>query len=361
MFFYPDIDPEFIHSIIIRCPNWIGDAVMATPFLQEVRAIFSNARIIGTSHPAIASLYQHSPFFDDFIPVSRVKAEKKASNKQFITTVRNLRPDLGILLTNSFSSAWLFRRAHIPLRLGLEGHIRRFLLTHSVKDKGPSCTTGIELKETRHDVQTYRLMLNRIHKKTPYEKCPPLVLKVSEEETQNMQRHLETTYDTFAAHHRIIIVNPGAAYGSAKCWPPSSFRSLIERLIDEPKNRVFVTGDQSMIQMVDDIVLRLPPRVYNVAGKTSLRELMSLISLSDGVVSNDSGPMHIASAFQRPLVALFGSTNPYRTGPFNGGEVLYKEVFCSPCYRRICPIDFRCMTTISVDEVYESLMKVLGV
>ena len=103
----------------------------------------------------------------------------------------------------------------------------------------------------------------------------------------------------------------------------------------------------------------MPERVINLAGKTSLRELMALISQCAVFLTNDSGPMHIASALGIPLLALFGSTSAVRTGPYNGGKVIHKHVACSPCYQRVCPIDFRCMKHISTEEVYQELLHMM--
>jgi heptosyltransferase-2 len=124
---------------------------------------------------------------------------------------------------------------------------------------------------------------------------------------------------------------------------------------------VFYFGDMQGAPVVNEICENMPPRVLNLAGKTSLRELMALIDRCSVFLTNDSGPMHIASALGVPLLALFGSTSPVKTGPYNGGEVVNKRVMCSPCYRRTCPIDFRCMTSISAEEVYQKLGVMLDV
>jgi heptosyltransferase-2 len=100
-------------------------------------------------------------------------------------------------------------------------------------------------------------------------------------------------------------------------------------------------------------------RVIDLAGQTTLRELIALIQTCHLFLTNDSGPMHIASALGIPLIALFGSTSDIATGPYNGGRVIHKHVPCSPCYRRECPIDFRCMTRIEVPEVYQEIQHLL--
>ncbi|NGX58397.1 MAG: hypothetical protein K940chlam3_01304, partial [Chlamydiae bacterium] len=113
--------------------------------------------------------------------------------------------------------------------------------------------------------------------------------------------------------------------------------------------------------MVHKICRDLPDRVIDMAGKTNLRELMALIESCDVFLTNDSGPMHMASALGTKLVALFGSTNDIKTGPYNGGVVIHKHPSCSPCYKRVCPIDFRCMTQITAEEVYQQIMEQMSV
>ncbi len=360
------IEPESIRKLVVRCPNWLGDAVMATPVLKEIRDLFPHAEIIGISHPAIQTLFDGSPFFNRFLSFRRDGHLKKEEEKRLIHTLRQEKPDLGILLTRSFSSAWSFFRGGVPIRLGLSDHFRSLFLTHSIKEK-PSNIGRLFSNEPlapiqeRHDVDTYCLLLNRIKGGHDRFHAPrgPISLYVKDEEKHSLAMKLQQEYDVIPNYHTIITINPGAAYGSAKCWPKESFRSVIENLITDQKNRVIVIGDEKTKPLIDEIVLRLPPRVINLAAKTNLRELMAVISLSNVVLTNDSGPMHIASALHVPLVALFGSTNPYRTGPFNGGKVIYKKVLCSPCYMRRCPIDFRCMTSISVEEVLDSLQSEL--
>lgn len=156
----------------------------------------------------------------------------------------------------------------------------------------------------------------------------------------------------YTAGQKLIGINPGAAFGSAKCWPPDRFRALAEKLLRETDAMIVFFGDTATAPLVKEICAHLPNRVINLAGVTNLRELTCLIKDCDVFVTNDSGPMHIRAAFDRPLVALFGSTDDLVTGPFGHSlSVINKKVSCSPCLKRECPIDFRCMKQISVDEV----------
>ena len=158
----------------------------------------------------------------------------------------------------------------------------------------------------------------------------------------------------------MIGINPGAAYGSAKCWPPERFKALALRLLLEKETYVVFFGDASTASLVKEICQGLPDTAINLAGVTSLRELACLIKDCDLLITNDSGPMHMGAAFDTPMIALFGSTDDRLTGPY-GQEtaVINKRVSCSPCFKRVCPIDFRCMKQIGVEEVAERAQELL--
>ncbi len=158
----------------------------------------------------------------------------------------------------------------------------------------------------------------------------------------------------------LIGMNPGAAFGSAKCWLPERFDELTNRLLAELNCKILFFGDAVGAPLVNRICEGKDARVVNFAGKTSIRELTAYIQLCRLLVTNDSGPMHMAAALGTPPLALFGSTSDVRTGPYDLGRVIHKHVDCSPCYKRVCPIDFRCMKRIEVDEVYQTILEMLA-
>jgi len=329
-------------NIVIRMPNWLGDAVMATPILHDIRKNYPEAKITILCSDVIAQLFANNPHLDALLTFSRKTEVKKKEGRRIVQKLIEGNYDLGILLTGSFSSAWQFFRAKIPLRLGYSTHFRKFLLTHPVAIP--------EHDETQHLVISYKQLLAPLGMAVS---DTPLELFVSNEEKKAATELLAS----FDIHddHRLIGINPGAAYGSAKCWPKERFRKLSERLLQDPKIRILYFGDSHSKALVDDICMGLPLRVNNLAGKTTLRELIALIDACSLLITNDSGPMHIGAAVHTPLVAIFGSTNAIKTGPYSNGKVVQKHVPCSPCYLRKCPIDFRCMMNISVDDVVEAL------
>ncbi len=330
-------------NIIVRMPNWVGDLVMATPILKDLRSRFPEASITAMCRSPIGELLLESPDIDEifsFVKSSRlIRREEK---KRILDRLQNGKYDLGIILPESFSSAWWFWQGKVQYRIGYESFGRNFLLTHPlVKSKKTS---------KQHLVITYKELLRPLGIE-PSNTKPKLYL--SEEEVKQIKNLL--SQHGVLGSHRIVGINPGAAYGSAKCWLPERFREVTQRLLEDKSIIVVYFGDLVTADLVKEICQGLSPRVINMAGLTSLRELASLISVCDVLLTNDSGPMHIAGAFDTPVVALFGSTSSVITGPYKSGLVVQKQVPCSPCYRRTCPIDFRCMTQIGSEEVLNSI------
>ncbi|MGA8164565.1 MAG: lipopolysaccharide heptosyltransferase II [Waddliaceae bacterium] len=336
-------------NIVVRLPNWLGDLVMATPVLADLRVHYPGASITAMCQASICPLISRDPNIDEILCFQRPSGWlHRKRHLEIIEPLRQGNYDLGILLTNSFSSAWWFWRGHVQNRLGYAGHFRRRLLNKAIAFH--------EKREIQHLVITYKELLHPLG--IPVSDTPPWLYLAEREKEDAVE--LLSRYNIAYGRHTIIGINPGAAFGSAKCWPPDRFEKLTRRLLNDKNTYILYFGDQAGAPLVNDICKNMPDRVVNLSGKTSLRELMTLIQCCSVFLTNDSGPMHIAAALHIPLLALFGSTNEVKTGPFPKGHVIHKHVECSPCYRRICPIDFRCMKKIDVDEVYQKLMSILG-
>jgi len=327
-------------SFVIRAPNWIGDAVMAEPIFGLLKEEYPESKICCLASPAICEIYQNHPHIDSFLPFLRSKKEKKKEAKRIRQVLKKSSFDIGLLLTGSFSSALQFYQAKISRRIGFATHWRSLFLTDAVED---------EL--TDHLVQSYKRLLMPLGISAGNE-APKLYL--SEEEKTAAEKTLAECH--LDKESFLIGLNPGAAYGMAKCWPKENYAALAQKLLEDKKFHLLFFGDKSSKEFIDSICPQNNPRVHNFAGKTNLRQLAALIHATDLFITNDSGPMHIAQSLDTPIVAIFGSTNPSRTGPFNCHDsVIYKQVSCSPCYLRACPIDFRCMKSISVDDVCSTI------
>ena len=334
-------------NIIVRMPNWVGDVIMSTPVLTDLRKAFPDAYITVMCRSPMGELLQEFPDIDEIFCFTKAsRLVRRNEKKNIMEKLQNGKYDLGLILPNTFSSAWWFWQGEVKYRIGYNSCKRGFLLTHPVE-------LPIDIQK-RHLIATYKNLLTVLGI-PPSTTLPKLYLKESEVD----QAKLLLSQHGVRAHHRIVGINPGAAYGSAKCWLPERFREVTTRLLENKDVVVVYFGDLITANLVKEICQGLSPRVINMAGLTSLRELSCLISLCDVLLTNDSGPMHIAGAFNTPVVALFGSTSSIMTGPWHNGTVIQKQVSCSPCYRRVCPIDFRCMKQIQVEEVFAAIIRAL--
>lgn len=340
---WPAKEPK---NILIRMPNWLGDLVMATPIIHDIRQKWPQASITAMCQAHVGTLLECDPNLNEVYRFEKPSGWlHRSQHLDIVDTLRRGEYDLGILLPNSFSSAWWFWRGHVANRIGFACNCRSLLLNKAVPFP--------QNKEKQHLVLTYKALLEPMG--ISVSSTPP-VLYVSNGEKIAAQHLLKS--NGCDIHSQILIgINPGAAFGSAKCWLPDRFRAVTEKLLQDPRLMVAFFGDAAGAPLVNEICYGFNSRVINFAGKTTIRELMALIESCSVLLTNDSGPMHIAAALKVPLVALFGSTSDVRTGPYGERNVIHKHVECSPCYKRICPIDFRCMKRIEVEEVYQAILR----
>lgn len=328
-------------NIIIRMPNWIGDLVMATPILADVRKAFPSASITAMCRRPLCDLLVKDPSIDELFCFTKPENGflRREDKRDIISKIAAGKFDVGILLTNSFSSAWWFWQGNVKRRIGSAKSFRSWLLTDPV---------AIPNKGIEHQVNTYKRLLQPLGISISSTK-PKLFFDAAE---RKVAKQL-LTQQGYVEGMPLIGINVGASYGSAKCWPPERFRTLAMDLLRDKDVFLVFFGDASTAKIVKEIARGLPQRAIDIAGVTSLRELGCLIEECSILVSNDSGPMHMAAAVGTPLIALFGSTEPIATGPFGVPEsVIHKRPACSPCYKRKCPLDkFTCMEEISVEEV----------
>lgn len=346
MEFFEGLEPK---NIIVRMPNWIGDLVMATPILTDLRQAYPNAKITAMCRSPVCELLKDDPEINELFCFSKSTGfGRRREKRNIIERLRKGNYDLGILLTHSFSSGWWFWQGKVNNRIGYECNGRKFLLT--------KCLPLPDSIQNQHLVLTYKMLLQPLG--IPISNHPPRLF-LSEEEIEQARSLLSRQGVPRGA--TIVGINPGATYGSAKCWLPERFREVTLRLLSDPAVYVVYFGDQATASLVKEICQGLSSRAINLAGITSIRQLASIVKLCDVLLTNDSGPMHIADAIGTPIVALFGSTSEIVTGPYRTGIVVHKHVECSPCYQRTCPIDFRCMKRIEADEVLRSIFHVLSV
>src|SRR3989442_4401550 len=315
---------------------------------MAIRKGFPQAKIALLVKPAIAELLPHHPAVDELVTYRAPGQEAGLGGKLTLARIlRSGRYDLAILLQNAFEAAAITALASIPNRYGYATDGRSLLLTHRVP-----LTPKIRRKHQAH----YYLELLR-----------PLGIPVEPEPTW-----LETTPSEDAAaieHLRafgvdpkkgLIGLNPGSVYGTAKRWLPERFAEVADRVAAEHGGVVLVFGGLGEEELGAAIAGMMTAPTIVLSGRTTVRRLMALIKQCRLFITNDTGPMHIATAFGVPTVAIFGPTDPVTTSPFGSRHELVRHpVDCSPCLLRECPIDHRCMKGISVEMVRAAAMRQL--
>jgi heptosyltransferase-2 len=325
-----------VHRLLVRAPNWLGDAVMALPALAAVRQAFAGRTLVLAAPSSVAPIFEERSAAapDELIAIDRARE---------LEQLKGARADAILLLPNSFGSAWLSSRTGARERWGYRAAGRGWLLTRGVSPpRGPV-----------HQVQYYLALVRGLGLDVPAEPPPP---RLDPLPATIAKADALLSAAGLAPAHPIVGFAPGAAYGHAKRWPPDRVAQVIADLSRRDIAAVLVGAgaDRDTGRAIEST---LPPgaRVVNLIGRTTVRQLVGVIARCAAFVSNDSGAMHIAAALGVPLTALFGPTDERVTAPAGGADVIVREVFCRPCMLRECPIDHRCMKRIEVDAVLQSI------
>jgi heptosyltransferase-2 len=337
--------PADVRRLLVRAPNWLGDAVMALPAMGAVRSAFADAHITVAGIPSVAPLFQENTNAaqDELLIVPEPRREAGELGRHKF--------DAALLLPNSFRSALSARHAGVPERWGYSAGFRRLFLTRAVRRP----------RARVHQSEYYLELVRGLGLDAP--PTPPRV--AVKPETLSRADALLKEKGISSEPLRIGFA-PGAAYGHAKRWPPRRVADLIVRLSRERGAACILFGAAGDRPAGREIESLLPAdvRVVNLIARTDLRLLAGLMARCAAMVSNDSGAMHLAGAVGTPLVAIFGPTDERVTAPLGGGasdperpgppepDVLTHSVFCRPCMLRDCPIDHRCMRGISVETVF---------
>jgi heptosyltransferase II len=374
--------------ILVRGVNWLGDAAMTTPALQRLREATSRSQITLLTHEKLADLWCNHPALDNVITF--------ATGETVWRVARRLRAeqfDLSLILPNSARAALESLVARIPHRVGYAGNWRSPLLTQTVTDRpgaakmrkrsrltvewlarvAPSKPRAV-FPASAHHMHRY-LHLAAAIGADPTPVAPQVYVHADE---------VRTTIDKFnilpdSPASPLLGLNAGAEYGPAKCWPRDRFAAVAMQIFRQTNCRWVLFGGQGDIELVTEMAAwlesvaaahsgtRLTPAhkfVWNLAGRTSLRELCALLKACRVLLTNDTGPMHVAAAVETSVVVPFGSTSPELTGPGlprdDRHRLLLGVASCAPCFRRECPIDFRCMNTITVEQVVDAVMSRLA-
>ncbi len=350
-------------KILVVQPNWVGDAVMATPTLRALRELYPRAHFSYLMRRYVKPIYNGMPWADKLITYRTGRTKAKAGKGQFFELAARLRArqfDLGILLPNSFKTALVCKMARIPRNLGYERDGRGFLITDKllpVKDRGKFIPTPI--------VKYY---LGLAHYLGSNHRDLRLQLFVTESEKREAEdvlanSGLPSNAEQPAAHGGapMILLNPGAQYGSAKCWLPEYFAQLADRFVEETGATVLISAAPRERPIVEAINRHMRHAAVDLgsAGLT-LGGLKEIVRRCDLMVTNDTGPRHIAAAFDVPVVTIFGPTHPQWTEIyFEKERKVSVPVFCGPCQKKTCPLDHRCMTRVTPGMVFSTATELL--
>ena len=335
-----------IDKILIRGTNWIGDAIMTLPAVASVRAAYPKSRISILAKPPVSEIYRLFSKVDEIIPYEK-KYDTPLGVFQLAWRLRTRKFDAAILLQNAIEAAIIAFAAGIGVRSGFNTDGRGFLLTHPVR------RTNDILKV--HQIDYYLEMVKALGG-ADVERAMHLETYIS----PVIARDVRAKYLS-AENDAIIGIAPGAAYGPAKRWLPERFAQAGDELGRLLNARVVVFGGKDDRETAEEVRRFAETDMMNLAGITTLQETVYLLSQCRLVISNDSGLMHVAAALNVPTVAVFGSTNPHTTSP--AGEktaIVRKEVSCSPCLKKVCPTDFRCMMNIAVEDVVNAARQLLN-
>ncbi len=306
--------------LVVRSPNWLGDAVMALPAVRNLKAMLGDDPLVVAAPEKLAPLWQKCPFVDRVVAL-----EAPRHLKRTVEQLRAERFGCAVLLPNSFRAAAEAKLAGIPQRIGYARGGRGLLLSRAIP---------APLRDPA-----------RLHQRYYYLDLVAALGGPTEASLPRLRK--EPTTVAAGVRELIIALCPGAEYVPAKRWPAQNFAEVARHFISKRRAKIILLGAAGDMPAAQEVVAQVP-EVENRVGQTSLPEFMAALVSARLVICNDSGAMHVASALGVPTLAVFGSTEPRLTGPMGSrARVLRHHVPCSPCFLRECPLDFTCMTNIT--------------
>ncbi len=336
----PDLSAQNLKPfrILIRSSNWLGDAVMSVPAVRASKNGRPDTHITVAAPTKIASMWKLVSEVDAIIPLT---------GNSLVAAARSLRRqssfDAAILFPNSLRVALESWLSGIPRRVGYRGHSRSWLLNQIIPE--PRRPGPLEHQSSRylHIAHDCGAETSNIEHRTP--------------NIATASIHQRSTID----HSPIRIgLSPGAEYGPAKRWLPERFGEAAAAVTARSPVQWILFGKKNDAPIGEQITTALGDSCVNRIGQTTLEQLIDELRQCRLLLTNDTGTMHLAALLGVPTVAIFGSTEPRLTGPLGDRHIVLRHhVECSPCFLRKCPIDFRCMKAVSVQEVADAVMSIL--
>lgn len=351
------------HRILVVSPNWIGDAVMAQPLLHllKTRADVPDTAIDVLSPPTVAAVWRAVPEVANVIEAPlRSGALEWGRRRALATQLRTTGYAEAFILPNSLKSSLIPWLAGIPRRIGYKGEMRYGLLNvmHHDTDVMP-----------RPMVSFYAALAAAPRKDAPGKTALPRPRMIVADAYRNdvLKKFTISGIDCASS---IVAFAPGAEFGNAKRWPASHFAGLAQLVLSEhPAATILLLGSPKDKTICEEVLALVPHassapsrrKLRNLAGSTSLDEAIALTAAATVVISNDSGLLHVASALNRPVLALYGPTDPDHAPPSSDlSESIYLHLPCMPCRQRECPLGHHdCMRKISPGSVWKLLLPIL--
>ncbi len=342
-----NLQPEQIKRVVVRGTNWVGDAVMTVPALRELRRVLPQAHITLVSRPGTADIFIDADFIDEVLVYDRTglsSAWKQASEW------RRRRFDLALLFQNAFEAAAIAFLARVPQRIGYDADRRGKLLTKAIPSPA--------WKDDRHEIYYYLNLVAELERildgASDVESAgsiePQFALEVSADRQHRAKEFLRE--HGLHADAPLVLLCPGSINSRAKRWPAERYAALADHFAATGAS-VALIGSPAEMEVSDQVCRSALNHPIVLTGKTSVAEATAIISVANVLITNDTGPAHIGSAVGTPTLVIFGPTNPLTTRPFApNADIMRQKPDCAPCMLRDCPIDHRCLTAISPEEVF---------
>jgi heptosyltransferase-2 len=350
-----NLRPEQIERVVVRGANWVGDAVMTVPALRELRRLLPGARLTLATRPWAEGIFAGADFIDDLLVIEHGPNKLSA----VVTEAREWRArrfDLAVLFPNAFAPALVAALARIPARAGYATQGRAPLLTHGIAVPA--------WRGERHEVFYYLNLVAELERRlrgtsTVEARAPDPSLGVNEAQLSEARRLLR---EQGARPGRpVVALCPGSTNSRAKRWPAERFAAVADLLAEKTGAEVVLVGAAEEADISAEVARHMRTRPVVLTGRTDLAQTAAVLKASDLLLTNDTGPAHVGAAVGCPVVVIFGPTNPVTTSPFSPlAEVVRRPPDCAPCMLRDCPIDHRCMTAVTPEEVFARAESALG-
>jgi len=345
------LDPNATQRVLVQAPNWLGDFTMATPAFRAVREALPRAHVTLLHRRYLGGLIDGAPWFDERRSYDPGGADRGV--RAFARTVAELRRgryDLGILLTNSFRTALLFRLGGVRERVGYDLQGRGFLLTHRLRPEMATRTRRVPKPMPEY----YLDLLESYGFPHGSDRMELFIPEACAERGRELLASLGVRDDD-----RIAALNPGASFGSSKLWNPASFADVGDALAREGF-RVLVLFGPGEEELARTIRERMREPVLD-ADRIPLDLLKPVLRRTELLVTTDAGPRHVAAALGCGVVCIMGPTDPRYSATHLERTVVLREegVECAPCHLKVCPIDHRCMERIPPSRVLEACRRLL--